>query len=102
MISKQRAYLKGLAMTIDPIYQVGKSSLTPEITKGIDEALEARKLIKINVLKNCLDDPNEMAQIIAERTRAEVVQVIGNKIVLYRPSKDKKKIELPKEKKSKQ
>lgn len=102
MISKQRAYLKGLAMTIDPIYQVGKSSLTPEITKGIDEALEARELIKINVLKNCLDDPNEMAQIIAERTRAEVVQVIGNKIVLYRPSKDKKKIELPKEKKSKQ
>ena len=99
--SKQRAYLKGLAMTIDPIYQVGKSSLTPEITKGIDEALEARELIKINVLKNCLDDPNEMAQIIAERTRAEVVQVIGNKIVLFRPSKDKKKIELPKEKKSK-
>ena len=101
MTSKQRAYLKGLAMTIDPIYQVGKSSLTPELTKGLDEALQARELIKINVLKNCLDDPGEIAQIIAERTHSEVVQVIGKKIVLYRESKDKKKIELPNEKKSK-
>lgn len=98
MTSKQRAYLKGLAMTIEPIYQVGKSSLTPEITKGLDEALEARELIKINVLKNCLDDPNEIARIVAERTHSELIQVIGKKIVLYRPSKDKKKIELPVEK----
>ncbi len=100
MTSKQRAYLKGLAMNIQPIYQVGKSSLTPEITKGLDEALQARELIKINVLKNCLDNPGEIAQIIAERTHSEVVQVIGKKIILYRESKDKKKIELPKEKKS--
>ncbi len=98
MTSKQRAYLKGLAMNIDPIYQVGKSSLTPEITKGLDEALMARELIKINILKNCLDDPGELARIIAERTHSEIVQVIGKKIVLYRESKDKKKIELPKEK----
>jgi RNA-binding protein len=101
MTSKQRAYLKGLAMTIDPIYQVGKSSLTPEITKGLDEALEARELIKVTILKNCLDDPNEIAQIVSERTHSEVVQVIGKKIVFYRESKDKKKIELPKEKKAK-
>ncbi len=101
MTSKQRAYLKGLAMTVEPIYQVGKSSLTPEITKGLDEALEARELIKINVLKNCMDDPNEIARIIAERTHSELVQVIGKKIILYRPSKDKKKIELPSERKSK-
>lgn len=102
MTSKQRAYLKGLAMNIDSIYQVGKSSITPEITKGLDEALEARELIKITVLKNCLDDPKEMATVLAERTHSEVVQVIGKKIVLYRPSKDKKKIELPIEKKNKQ
>lgn len=99
MTSKQRAYLKGLAMNIDPVYQVGKSSITPELTKGLDEVLEARELIKINVLKNCLDDPKEIAVILAERTRSEVVQVIGKKIVLYRPSKDKKRIELPAEKK---
>ena len=101
MTSKQRAYLKGLAMTIDPIFQVGKSSITPEFTSGISEALEARELIKINVLKNCMDDPKEIAQILSERTKSEVVQVIGKKIVLYRESKEKKKIELPKVKKQK-
>lgn len=101
MTSKQRAYLKGLAMTIDPIFQVGKSSITPEFTTGINEALEVRELIKISVLKNCMDDPKEIAQILSERTKSEVVQVIGKKIVLYRESKEKKKIELPKVKNQK-
>ena len=95
MTSKQRSYLKGLAMTMDPIFQLGKSSLTPENTQAIAEALEARELIKINVLQNCADDPNELAQILAERTHSQVVQVIGKKIVLYKESKNKKKIELP-------
>ena len=95
MTSKQRSYLKGLAMTMDPIFQLGKSSLTPENTQAIAEALEARELIKINVLQNCADDPNELAQIVAERTHSQVVQVIGKKIVLYKESKHKKKIELP-------
>lgn len=98
MTTKQRAYLKGLAMEIDPIYQIGKSALTPEITQGVSDALEARELIKINVLKNCLEDVNELAQVLSERTRSEIVQVIGKKIVLYRESKDKKKIVLPGEK----
>ena len=97
MTSKQRAYLKGLAMTMDPIFQFGKNSLTPENTKAIAEALEARELIKINVLQNCADDPKEIAQIVAERTHSQVVQVIGKKIVLYKESKDNKKIELPKD-----
>lgn len=95
MTSKQRSYLKGIAMTMDPIFQLGKSSLTPENTQAIAEALEARELIKINVLQNCADDPNELAQIVAERTHSQVVQVIGKKIVLYKESKNKKKIELP-------
>jgi RNA-binding protein len=101
MTAKQRAFLKGLAMKIDPIFQIGKSSLTPEITQAISDALEARELIKISVLKNCMDDPNELAQTLAGRTRSEVVQVIGKKIVLYRESKEKKKIELPEDKKTK-
>ncbi|MDO4324409.1 MAG: ribosome assembly RNA-binding protein YhbY [bacterium] len=97
MTSKQRAYLKGLAMTIDPIFQIGKSSLTPEITSAVEEALEARELIKINVLKNCMDDERELAEVLAERTHSQVVQVIGKKIVLYKPAKDpaKRKIVLP-------
>ena len=97
MTSKQRAYLKSLAMTMDPIFQIGKSSLTPENTAAIQEALDARELIKVSVLQNCLDDPNELAQTVAERTHAQVVQVIGKKIVLYKEAKEnKKKIELPK------
>ena len=91
MTTKQRAYLKSLAMTMDPIFQIGKSSMTPEFTKAIDEALAARELIKISVLQNCLDDPKELAGLISERTRSQVVQVIGKKIVLYREGKDKKK-----------
>ena len=94
--SKQRAYLKGLAMNITPIFQIGKSSLTPELTKAVDEALAARELIKISVLQNCLDDPRAIAEYLSERTHSDVVQVMGKKMVLYREGKDnKKKIILP-------
>lgn len=94
--SKQRAYLKGLAMKMSPIFQIGKSSLTPEFTEAIAETLEARELIKISVLQNCDDDPKIIAEYLAERTHSEVVQVIGKKIVLYKEGKDnKKKIILP-------
>ena len=97
MTSKQRSYLKGIAMTTEPIFQIGKSSVTPELTAAIAESLEARELIKITVLKNCLDDGKSIAQVLAERTRSEVVQVIGKKIVLYKPAKDesRRKIVLP-------
>lgn len=96
MTSKQRAYLRGLATTMEPILQIGKSSLTPENTASIDEALEARELIKISILKNCMDDPRQIAEVAAERTHSQVVQVIGKKMVLYREGKkDKKKILLP-------
>ena len=96
MTSKQRAYLKGLAMKLDPVFNVGKSSITPEFTSAIAEVLETRELIKISVLKNCLDEPREIAEVLAERTHSQVVQVIGKKIVLYKESKENKKIELPK------
>ena len=96
MTSKQRAYLKGLAMNLEPIFQIGKSSLTPEVTEAIGEAFNTKELIKITVLKNCMDDPNEISRMLAERTHAQVVQVIGKKIVLYKESKEHKKIELPK------
>ena len=83
-------------MTMDPVLQIGKSCLTPEITAAVDEALEARELIKISVLQNCMDDPHQMAQMLAERTGSQVVQVIGKKIVLYKEGKkEKKKIQLP-------
>ncbi|PWJ52333.1 ribosome assembly RNA-binding protein YhbY [Faecalicatena contorta] len=96
MTTKQRAYLKSLAMTMEPIFQVGKSSITPGLTEAISEALDARELIKISVLQNCGDDAKELAALVSERTRSQVVQVIGKKIVLYKEGKDdKKKIVLP-------
>ena len=83
-------------MTMDPIFQVGKGSISPSLITAIDEALAARELIKISVLKNCADDPREIAEMLSERTRSQVVQVIGKKIVLYREGKEeKKKIILP-------
>ena len=95
MTSKQRAYLKSLANDLNPVFQVGKSSLTPELTAAVGEAFNNSELIKVGVLKNCMDDPGEIAQIIAERTQSQVVQVIGKKIILYKPDKDKPKITLP-------
>ena len=92
MTSKQRAYLMSLASNLNPIFQVGKSSLTPELTAAIGESFNNNELIKIGVLKNCFDDPRAM---VAERTHSLVVQGIGKKIVLYKPDKDKPKIELP-------
>ncbi len=84
-------------MNLEAIFQIGKSSLTPELTAAVAEALEARELIKISVLKNCADDSRELAQIVSERTHSQVVQVIGKKIILYKPAKDekKRKIQLP-------
>lgn len=95
LTSKQRAYLGGQASTLDPIFQIGKSSLTPEIIAALDEVLEKRELIKISVLKNCIDDPKEIANVIAERTHSDVVKVIGKKIVLFRQAKKNTKFDLP-------
>lgn len=99
MTSKQRAYLKSISSTYDSIFQVGKGSITPEMCEAVGEALAKRELIKISVLKNCADDPKEIAAVLAERTRSQVVHVIGKKIVLFRqnPKKEDRKIILPKD-----
>lgn len=96
--SKERAYLRGLSNKIDPIFQIGKSGVSPEVINAVDEALEARELIKCNVLNNCMEDIKYIASAISERTKSDVVQIIGKKIVLYRQSKENKAIELPKTK----
>ena len=94
LTSKQRSYLKSLAQKTEAIFQIGKNGLTPEVTEAVALALEARELVKISVLQNCLEDPKEMSIILAERTKSIVVQVIGKKIVLYKPAKKNPKITL--------
>lgn len=90
LTSKQRAYLRGLANTMQPIFQVGKGGISDNLIKQFDDALEARELIKATVLKNAESTPQIIANELADATGADVVQVVGNKFVLYRESKKKK------------
>ena len=94
MTSKQRAYLRGLANGLDAIIQIGKDGLGDALVKTVSDALEARELIKLTVLETSEYTPKEAAEELAAATGADVVTVIGRKIVLYRESKTKKKIEL--------
>ena len=99
LTSKQRAYLKSLAAEMESVFQIGKGSVTPEVTTAITEAFITHELVKVTVLKNCMDDVKEVAITVSERTRSDLVQVIGRKFVLYKPFKDEPKIILPKSKK---
>lgn len=95
LTSKQRAYLRGLANTMDPIFQVGKNGIEDTFLKQLEEALEARELLKIKVLENSGLDAREASNIICEEIGCEGVQAIGSKIVIYKKSQKKPKIELP-------
>ena len=82
-------------MDLEPVFQIGKSGLTPEVTEAVRETFHTRELVKISVLKNCMEDVKQIAGFLADRTGSQVVQVIGKKIVLYKENKDNKKIFLP-------
>ena len=89
---KQRSYLKSIANNIDPIFQLGKNGLTENFVRQVDDALKVREIVKVNVLKNSVLDPTEVASQLAEDLKAEFVQSIGRKFVLYRQSEDKPEI----------
>lgn len=92
--SKQRAMLRKLANSMDPIFQIGKSGIEENLLKQISDALEARELIKIKVLETSGITSREASEILCEELNCEGVQVIGNKLVIYRKSTKKPKIEL--------
>jgi RNA-binding protein len=94
LTSKQRSYLRSLANTMDPIFQVGKGGIGDNLIKQFNDALEARELVKVTVLRNADAGAREISEEIAEQTGAEVVQVIGSKFVLYKESKKHKEIEI--------
>lgn len=96
MTSKQRAYLRSLANNIDAIFQVGKNGISDNFINQINDALEARELIKISVLETASEEILEIANILANSTRSEIVQTMGSKITLYRARKKNSKIILPK------
>lgn len=94
MTSKERTMLRAQAMKIESIFQIGKTGISPQQAEAVRDALKARELVKINVLKNCDEDILSLARILSERTGSEVVQVIGKKIILYKknPKKEEKRI----------
>ncbi|MCC3356645.1 ribosome assembly RNA-binding protein YhbY [Bacillus sp. REN16] len=98
LTGKQKRFLRSNAHHLDPIFQVGKGGVNDNMIKQISEALEARELLKVSVLQNCEDDRDTVAESLSKGARAELVQVIGNTIVLYKESKENKKLELPKSK----
>jgi len=95
LTGKQKRYLRAMAHHLQPIFQVGKGGTNDHLVRHVTEAIEGRELIKVSVLNNCLDDPKEIGQWIADEANAELVQVIGKTIVLYKESKENKTIELP-------
>ena len=96
MTSKQRAYLRGLANTIPAILQIGKNGISDNLIKQVDDALEARELIKLTVLETSPEGTIDIANSLAQSTNSELVQTVGNKITLFRPRKKDSKINLPK------
>ncbi|MCY8310523.1 ribosome assembly RNA-binding protein YhbY [Bacillus vallismortis] len=95
LTGKQKRFLRSKAHHLTPIFQVGKGGVNDNMIKQIVEALEARELIKVSVLQNCEEDKNDVAEALVKGSRSQLVQTIGNTIVLYKESKENKQIELP-------
>lgn len=95
MTSKQRAYLRALANPLTAIFQIGKNGLNENLIKQVDDALEARELIKLSVLETAPEENYSLAEELSTKTNSILVQVVGNKITLYRARKKKAQIQLP-------
>jgi len=96
LTGKQKRFLRAEAHHLTPIFQIGKGGVNEHLIRHIEEALEVRELIKVSILNNCTEDRDEIAAEISSSAGAELVQVIGKTIVLYKESQENKKIELPK------
>ncbi|WP_085991845.1 ribosome assembly RNA-binding protein YhbY [Oceanobacillus senegalensis] len=95
LTGKQKRFLRSEAHHMKPIFQVGKVGVNENMVKQIREALEKRELLKVSILQNCMEDKDSVAEQIAEGTEAEIVQIIGNNIVLYKESQENKQLQLP-------
>jgi RNA-binding protein len=95
LTGKQKRFLRSKAHHLNPIFQVGKGGVNENMIKQVSEALEARELMKISILQNCDEDKNTVAEQLVEGTKADLVQLIGHTIVLYKESKENKQITLP-------
>lgn len=95
LTGKQKRFLRSKAHHLNPIFQVGKGGVNENLIKQIGEALEARELLKVSILQNCDEDREDVATQLSKGARAELVQIIGNTIVLYKESRENKQLQLP-------
>ncbi|CAM3931658.1 ribosome assembly RNA-binding protein YhbY [Mesobacillus thioparans] len=95
LTGKQKSFLRSKAHHLSPIFQVGKGGVNENMIKQIADVLEARELIKVSILQNCDEDRDTVAEQLSRGAKAELVQVIGNTIVLYKESRENKQIVLP-------
>lgn len=93
--NKEKKYLRSLGMNIEPIVQIGKNGVNESTLFSLNEALEARELVKVKVLKNCFDEIDEVAESIEAQSDCEIIQIIGRNILLYRQNKKKPMIKFP-------
>lgn len=96
LTGKQKSFLRSMGMTMDPIVNIGKEGVTPTVVNAAQEAIKKRELIKVRVLQNCFEEPRDAIETLADRSNANLVQVIGRNGLLFRRNFDKPKIELPK------
>ncbi len=95
LTGKQKSFLRSLGMTIDPVVSIGKEGLTPAVVASAHDVIKKRELIKVRVLQNCMEESKDVITMLAERTDANLVQLIGRNGLLYKKNFDKPKIELP-------
>ncbi len=96
LTGKQKSFLRSMGQTIEPVVQIGKEGVTPEVVDSAKEAIKKRELIKVKVLQNSPEEPKDAIEKLAERTASELVQTIGRCGLLYKKNQEKPKIELPK------
>ncbi|MGJ9457034.1 ribosome assembly RNA-binding protein YhbY [Oceanobacillus sp. CF4.6] len=95
LTGKQKGFLRSEAHHLKPIFQVGKTGVNDNMVEQISEALEKRELLKVSILQNCMEDKDTVAKQLSEGTKSDIVQIIGSNIVLYKESKENKKLQLP-------
>ena len=96
LTGKQKRFLRAMGTKLEPVVQVGKEGITPAVVKSTDDAITKRELIKIRVLQNCPQEPDDSIKLLAERTNCDLVQIIGRNALLFRRNFKKPKVELPK------
>ena len=93
LTGKQKSFLRSMGMTMDPVVMIGKEGVTPTVVQSAAEVIKKRELIKVRVLQNCMEEPKDAITTLAERTDANLVQVIGHNGLLFKRNFDKPKIE---------